>query len=98
MPRRCQCSSWRTSCLLPRRNRGDAKNFRTLTEAEVFAVLDHDCRDRHLWALALYGLRRGEIAGLKWSSCALIDIAVGEGKDVLPAHHIRVEENRVAVG
>ena len=29
----------------------------------LFTILDHECRDRHLWALALYGMRRGEIAG-----------------------------------
>jgi hypothetical protein len=31
--------------------------YRTLSADEMFAILDHDCRDRHLWALALYGLR-----------------------------------------
>ena len=46
---------------------GEAEEFRTLTEKDMFAILDHECRDRHLWALALYGLRRGEIAGLRWA-------------------------------
>jgi integrase len=41
---------------------GDARAFRTLTDAEMFRILDHECRDRHLWVLALYGLRRGELA------------------------------------
>ena len=45
---------------------GDTKKFRTLSADEMFKVLDHDCRDQHLWSLALYGLRRGEIAGLRW--------------------------------
>jgi integrase len=39
--------------------------MRTLTERDMFRILDHECRDRHLWTLALYGLRRGEIAGLR---------------------------------
>jgi len=39
-----------------------------------------------LWALALYGLRRGEIAGLRWTN---VD---------LTSKTIRIEENRVAVG
>ncbi|UXA12406.1 site-specific integrase [Mycobacterium sp. SMC-8] len=77
---------------------GDAQQYRTLTEAEVFQILDHDCRDRHLWTLALYGLRRGEIAGLKWSSVNLTDKPKGSGKSALPAYHVRVEENRVVVG
>jgi integrase len=77
---------------------GDAKGFRTLTETEVFAILDHDCRDQHLWALALHGMRRGEIAGLRWSSVNLTDQEIGEGKSALAARSVRVEENRVAVG
>ena len=44
---------------------GDPKQFRTLTCEEMYRILDHDCRDRHLWTLALYGLRRGE-----WPGCA----------------------------
>lgn len=65
---------------------GDPKQFRTLTDAEMFKILDHRCRDEHLWALALYGLRRGEIAGLRWI------------KVDLKNKTIRIEENRVAVG
>ncbi|UNQ40913.1 site-specific integrase [Prescottella equi] len=60
--------------------------MKTLTEAEMFRILDHDGRDRHLWTLALYGLRRGEIAGLKWSSVNF------------HAKYIVISENRVAVG
>jgi integrase len=65
---------------------GDPQKFRTLTTAEMFRILDHECRDRHLWALALYGLRRGEIAGLRWTNVNLKDKT------------IRIAENRVATG
>jgi integrase len=65
---------------------GDPKRFRTLTAEEMFAILDHQCRDRHLWALALDGLRRGEIAGLRWVN---VD---------LKAKTVTVAENRVALG
>ena len=65
---------------------GDPQKFRTLTADEMFAILDHDCCDRHLWALALYGLRRGEIAGLRWAN---VD---------LKAKTVSIVENRVAIG
>ncbi len=65
---------------------GDPQKFRTLSADEMFRILDHDCRDRHVWALALYGLRRGEIAGLRWANVDL------KGKTV------SIVENRVAVG
>ena len=65
---------------------GEAAEMRTLTERDMFRILDHECRDRHLWALALYGLRRGEIAGLRWTN---VD---------LKAKTVRIVENRVAVG
>ena len=64
----------------------------------MFRILDHECRDRHLWTLALYGARRGEIAGLRWENVNLTDKAVGEGKNELPPKSIRIAENRVAVG
>ncbi len=32
---------------------GEPQKYRTLTDTEMFRILDHDCRDRHLWALAL---------------------------------------------
>ena len=65
---------------------GDPKKFRTLTADEMFAILDHECRDRHLWALALYGLRRGEVAGLRWEH---VD---------LTAQTVSIVENRVVLG
>lgn len=77
----------------------DPKRFRTLTADEMFAILDHDTRDRHLWALAMMcGLRRGEIAGLKWSNVNLTDKPIGDGDDGLPPKHLRITENRVDVG
>jgi len=77
---------------------GDAKSFRTLSEAEIYRILDHDGRDRHLWALALYGMRRGEIAGLRWANVNLTDMQIGEGRVAIPPCSVRIEENRVAVG
>jgi len=65
---------------------GDPKKFRTLTDAEMFRILDHECRDRHLWALALCGLRRGELAGLRWEH---VD---------LTAQTVSIVENRVVLG
>ena len=44
------------------------------------------CRDRHLWALALCGLPRGEIAGLRWPNV-----------DLNPKT-VTVSENRMTVG
>lgn len=64
---------------------GEAETFRTLTEQDMFAILVHASRDRHLWAPALYGLRRGEIAGLRWCNFDL------------NAKTVTVSENRVAV-
>ncbi|WP_100501448.1 tyrosine-type recombinase/integrase [Mycobacteroides abscessus] len=52
---------------------------------QVLAAADND-RNGHLWYLALSGLRRGEIAGLRWSD---IDFA---------AATLTVENNRVAAG
>jgi integrase len=57
--------------------------MKTLTQDQMFCILDHECRDQHLWTLALYGLRRGEIAGLKWSS---VDLGAGT---------VMIEESRV---
>ncbi len=52
---------------------------------EVLKLADTD-RNGHLWYLALSGLRRGEIAGLRWSD---IDFDRGE---------LTIENNRVAAG
>jgi integrase len=73
---------------------GEPQKFRTLTAGEVAKIAAHDCRDRHLWALALCGLRRGEISGLRWEHVNLTDKPVGD----LPARSIRIVENRVEVG
>ena len=73
------------ACLVDRVAAAPSK-YRTLSADEMFAILDHDCRDRHLWALALYGLRRGEITGLRWAN---VD---------LKAKTVNVVENRVVVG
>ncbi|WP_412475216.1 tyrosine recombinase XerC [Gordonia sp. LUNF6] len=64
----------------------DARTAKTLTHEQMLTVLDHECRDRHLWTLALHGLRRGEIAGLRWEN---VD---------LDARTITIAETRVAVG
>jgi len=47
-----------------------AQDLDTYTEAEVQALLAAIENDRigHAWELALSGLRRGEIAGLRWSN------------------------------
>lgn len=67
----------------------EKKEFRTLTQAQMFLVLEYPDRDRHLWALALYGLRRGEIAGLRWSdinfqerTLSIVQNKVTAGKDI----------------
>jgi integrase len=79
---------------LVKRIAANPKRFNTLTMDQVFAILDHDSRDRHLWALALYGLRRGEISALRWEHVNLTDQTVGD----LPTRSIRIVENRVAIG
>lgn len=62
--------------------------MQTYTPDEIRRVLRAADKDRngHLWYLALSGLRRGEIAGLKWSD---IDFATGT---------ITVARNRVQAG
>jgi integrase len=76
----------------------DPKKYRTLSDAEMFRILDRECRDQHLWTLALYGFRRGEISGLQWCNVNLTDKPVGQGEDTLPPKSVRIVENRVVLG
>jgi integrase len=64
------------------------KGIDTYTEAEVQQLLAALADDRlaHAWELALSGLRRGEIAGLRWAD---VD---------LEAKTLAVSNNRVAAG
>ena len=64
------------------------REMQTYTPDEIRQVLRAADNDRtgHLWYLALSGLRRGEVAGLKWSD---IDIDAGT---------ITIARNRVQVG
>ncbi|MGD9622527.1 MAG: tyrosine-type recombinase/integrase [Mycolicibacterium sp.] len=68
----------------------DPQKFHTLNDKEIFRILDHDCRDRHLWTLALYGLRRGEIAGLRWANVDLASktVTIAENRVVLGKQHV----------
>ena len=51
----------------------DPKKPKTLTPAQVEAVLNHTKDDRYAvaWQLALAGLRRGAIAGMRWDNIDL---------------------------
>jgi integrase len=64
------------------------REMQTYTPEEIRLVLRAADKDRngHLWYLALSGLRRGEIAGAKWSD---IDLDAGT---------ITIARNRVQVG
>ncbi len=64
------------------------REMATYTPEEIRRVLRAADKDRngHLWYLALSGLRRGEIAGLRWSD---IDLDAGT---------VSVERNRVQAG
>jgi integrase len=52
------------------------KKLATFTEDEVGTLLRHVADDRlaHAWHLALSGLRRGELCGLRWSD---VDLTAG---------------------
>jgi integrase len=69
---------------MPRQRREMA----TYTPDEIAKVLSAADKDRngHLWYLALSGLRRGEIAGLRWAD---IDLDTGT---------LTIARNRVQVG
>lgn len=64
------------------------REMATYTPEEIRRVLRAADKDRngHLWYLALTGLRRGEVAGLRWSD---IDLEAGT---------ISIERNRVQAG
>jgi integrase len=64
------------------------REMQTYTPEEIRLVLGAADKDRngHLWYLALAGLRRAEIAGLKWSD---VDFAAGT---------ITINRNRVQAG
>ena len=64
------------------------KEVDTFTAAEVEQLRAQFAKDRigHAWELALYGLRRGEIAGLRWAD---VD---------LKANTLAVANNRVSAG
>jgi integrase len=68
--------------------RGKARKFETFTADQVRTVLGGIAkeRNRHAWHLALAGLRRGEIAGLRWD-----DVDLGQ-------RTVRIGKTRVDVG
>jgi len=61
---------------------GKARKFETFTAEQVRTVLGGIANDRnqHTWHLALAGLRRGEIAGLRWDDIDLSRRTVRIGK------------------
>ncbi|MGO9386345.1 MAG: Arm DNA-binding domain-containing protein [Mycobacterium sp.] len=67
---------------------GKARIFKTFTDDQVRIVLGAiaNDRNRHAWHLALAGLRRGEIAGLRWD-----DVDFGQ-------RTVRIGKTRVDVG
>ena len=64
------------------RGPGNARKFETFTAAQVRTVLSGiaNDRNRHAWHLALAGLRRGEIAGLRWDDVDLRERTLRIGK------------------
>jgi integrase len=67
----------------------------TWTAVEVHAFLEYAAADRlhAAWRLTLYGLRRGEVLGLRWSDIDLDakKLAVNQSR-VLVEHRVRIEE------
>ena len=66
--------------------------MKTFTDAEVRRLLKHAEADRlaHAWHLALSGLRRGELCGLRWT-----DVDLKDG--TLTVAHNRVSVNGQAM-
>lgn len=67
---------------------GNARKFETFTadQVQIVVVGIANDRNRHAWHLALAGLRRGEIAGLRWE-----DVDLGQ-------RTVRIGKTRVDVG
>ncbi|OZE87880.1 hypothetical protein CH305_01640 [Rhodococcus sp. 15-649-2-2] len=66
----------------------EAAEMQTLSKLEVDKLLAHVAREpmQHAWQLAMHGMRRGEIAGLRWE-----DVDLDKGK-------LNVANTRIAVG
>ncbi|MFC8178707.1 tyrosine-type recombinase/integrase [Rhodococcus sp. NPDC057297] len=66
----------------------ETPEMQTLTRAEVDKLLHHIAREQlpQAWQLAMHGMRRGEIAGLRWQ-----DVDLDKGK-------LKVTNTRIAVG
>ena len=79
------------AAMVKRLKRPEAK-LKTFSEKEVRQLLKHVENDRlgHAWHLALSGLRRGEISGLRWS-----DVKLDEDRD---GGTLTIAHNRVSVG
>jgi integrase len=79
------------AALVKRLKRPETK-LTTFTEEEVRRLLEHVQNDRlgHAWHLALAGLRRGEVSGLRWS-----DVDLDADRD---AGTLTIAHNRVSVG
>jgi integrase len=71
------------------------KEMSTYTADEIRLVLSAADKDRngHLWYLALSGLRRGEIAGLRWS-----DINLADGTLAVARNRVQAGAGKVVEG
>lgn len=71
---------------------GDPKVLaKPLTEDDMLKVLGDNSRDRHIWTLAVYGLRRAEIAGLAWS-----DVDIANKRLTIRTNRVQVKKEVVA--